>query len=135
MPKRKRTADVVEAIKASALSLLEHSDLTVKQETFVFAYIELGNATAAYRHAYDARCMLPKTINECASRLLSHRKITARLVAWGRCMIDKAIPTFSQHMLELERLRDEARACGKLRAAIRAEEMRGRLSGLYPRGR
>ena len=31
--------------------------LTIKQERFAFAYVESGNATAAYRQAYKALAM------------------------------------------------------------------------------
>lgn len=37
--------------------------LTPKQETFCLAYIETGNASEAYRQAYDAENMKPDTVN------------------------------------------------------------------------
>ena len=53
--------------------------LTKKQETFALAYIKGLNASGAYRLAYGTKNMSPKTINECASRLLADRKVTARI--------------------------------------------------------
>ena len=43
------------------------------------------------------------------------------------------MPTFAQHMRELARLRDAAVEHCKLRVAIRAKELRGRMAGLYPK--
>ncbi|MHB1934826.1 MAG: terminase small subunit [Leptospirillum sp.] len=53
--------------------------LTPKQEAFVLAYIETGNASEAYRRAYDAGKMLPGTINRKAFELLENGKVTARI--------------------------------------------------------
>lgn len=53
--------------------------LTPKQEAFAVAYIKTGNASEAYRDAYGAGNMLPKTINEKASRLLNAGKVGARI--------------------------------------------------------
>lgn len=55
------------------------SKLTIKQENFVLAYIETGNASEAYRRAYNAEKMSDKTITEKASRLASQDKIRATL--------------------------------------------------------
>jgi hypothetical protein len=53
--------------------------LTPKQEAFARLYIELSNASEAYRRAYDASKMEPDTINRKAAELLKHGGITARL--------------------------------------------------------
>ena len=53
--------------------------LTPKQEKFCQLYIELGNASEAYRKSYSAEKMSAKTINEEANALLSHPKITPRI--------------------------------------------------------
>ncbi|MGE4510071.1 MAG: terminase small subunit [Sulfurimonadaceae bacterium] len=53
--------------------------LTIKQEKFVLKYFECGNASEAYRHAYDAAKMKDETITQKASRLLNEGKVRARL--------------------------------------------------------
>ena len=53
--------------------------LTLKQEAFCQAYIETGNASEAYRKAFDASRMKPETVNRSAFDLLQNPKITARL--------------------------------------------------------
>ena len=52
--------------------------LTEKQQRFTMHYVEHGNATRAYRDAYNAERMSDKTVNEAASRLLKNSKIAAR---------------------------------------------------------
>lgn len=53
--------------------------LTPKQERFCTAYIETGNASEAYRLAYDAGRMSPASVNRSAKELTDHPKISARL--------------------------------------------------------
>lgn len=53
--------------------------LTPKQERFCQLYIELGNASEAYRQSYDADSMNENSVNRKAKELLDHGKITARL--------------------------------------------------------
>lgn len=53
--------------------------LTIKQEKFCQKYLECGNASEAYRFAYDCGGMAEKTIHESASKLLNNRKVAARL--------------------------------------------------------
>lgn len=53
--------------------------LTPKQEAFALKYVECGNASEAYRHAYDAENSKPETIWKRACELLSDRKVTGRV--------------------------------------------------------
>lgn len=53
--------------------------LTVKQERFCDIYLETGNATEAYRQAYDCGNMKYDTIVRKACELLKNGNITARL--------------------------------------------------------
>lgn len=53
--------------------------LTIKQEKFVAKYLETGNASEAYRHAYDCLRMKDSTVNKRASELLQNGEITGRL--------------------------------------------------------
>ena len=51
--------------------------LTPKQEAFVLAYVKTGNASEAYREAYNTKASA-KTIHEKASRVLAEGKVRAR---------------------------------------------------------
>lgn len=53
--------------------------LTPKQEAFCMAYLETGNASEAYRRAYNAQNMKPETVNKRASELLANGVIAGRL--------------------------------------------------------
>lgn len=58
--------------------------LTLKQAKFISAYIESGNASEAYRLAYNAGKMKPETVNRKAWDLLQNGKISARIDALRR---------------------------------------------------
>lgn len=53
--------------------------LTPKQEKFCQLYIELGNASEAYRQSYDSSKMQTSTINTRAKELLKHGPIKVRI--------------------------------------------------------
>jgi len=53
--------------------------LTPKQETFCLVYQETGNASEAYRLAYDTRKMKAETVNRNAKAMLDHNKIATRI--------------------------------------------------------
>ena len=65
-------------------------ELTQKQHLFVLAYIELGNASQAYRRAYKATKMKASTVNRKAAELLENGKITARIAERGKAA-EKAV--------------------------------------------
>jgi phage terminase small subunit len=54
-------------------------NLTPKQEKFCHKYLECGNASEAYRHAYNCEKMADKTVWEKASALLNGGKVAARV--------------------------------------------------------
>lgn len=53
--------------------------LTPKQEKFCKLYIELGNASEAYRQSYSCEKMKPESINRLAKAQLDNIKIASRL--------------------------------------------------------
>ena len=55
------------------------AELTQKQENFCLAYVETGNASEAYRRAYDASRMKPESIAVNASKLMSDAKVSLRI--------------------------------------------------------
>lgn len=122
--------------------------LTEKQEAFVQAYLETGNATEAYRRAYNTTAK-PNVINVKACEALKHPKIARRLTYLkGRvhgnvaAVIAKAtnsiagadvsaIVTLEGHSRRLQELAEKAEKDGKWAAAIAAEVKRGELAQLY----
>lgn len=53
--------------------------LTPKQEAFAQAYVETGNASEAYRRAYDAGEMKRTSLVVEASRMLDHPNVALRI--------------------------------------------------------
>ena len=105
--------------------------LTQRQEAFCLGFVETCNASEAYRRAYQAKRMSAKTIHECASRLLADRKVSARVAELRGKAADKAVLTLEGHLAELDRLKALAEAKENFPAAIRAEELRGKVAGYY----
>ena len=54
------------------------SDLTQKQERFAQLYVELGNASEAYRQAYDSKAKA-ESVHVNASKLLDDAKVSLRV--------------------------------------------------------
>lgn len=55
--------------------------LTAKQEAFAQAYVETGNASEAYRRAYNASRMAENVVHVKASELLKNGKVAVRIAA------------------------------------------------------
>ena len=53
--------------------------LTLKQEKFINRYLECGNASEAYRYAYDCQKMRDSVVWSKASQLLSNGKVRERV--------------------------------------------------------
>ncbi len=105
--------------------------LTIKQENFVLAYIETGNASEAYRQAYDADRMKPETINRKAFELLDNGKITARLDAVQAEHRDRHDVTVDSICAELETARKQALKADQNSAAIAASMGKAKMHGLF----
>ena len=82
--------------------------LTPKQESFCQKYIELGNASEAYRQSYDADDMNTNTVNRKAKELLDNGKITARVGQIKREHKKRHNMTIDDLLLELEEARQAA---------------------------
>ena len=80
-------------------------NLTPKQEKFCQLYIELGNASEAYRQSYDADSMAEPTVNTKASELLAHGKITVRLEQLRKEHSKRHNVTVDTLLIELEEAR------------------------------
>lgn len=105
--------------------------LTPKQEKFCLTYLETGNASEAYRQVYNTSNMKKTTIGRKAFELLENGKITARINELQAPAIKKAELTVENHLRKLEEMRDSAFEAGNFQAAIRAEELRGKVAGFY----
>ncbi|MEX9844177.1 terminase small subunit [Providencia rettgeri] len=106
--------------------------LTTKQENFCLAYIETGNASEAYRTAYNASKMKPESINRKAKELLDNGKITARVNELQQDIRTKHDITVMMLLDELEAARLKALNADtpQALAAVAATMGKARLTGL-----
>jgi len=104
--------------------------VTPKQEAFCLAYIETGNASEAYRRAYNAENMKPETVNRKAKDLLDNGKITARLAELREPILERHGDTVDSLLKELESARARALAVDRPSAAVSATMGKARLLGL-----
>jgi phage terminase small subunit len=104
--------------------------LTPKQEAFACAYIETGNASEAYRRAYDADCMKAETVNRKAKECLDNGKITARITALQEKHARRHDVTVDSLTSMLRADRGLAHDLGQAGAAVSATMGLAKLHGL-----
>jgi phage terminase small subunit len=104
--------------------------LTPKQERFSALYVETGNASEAYRQAYDSSGMKPETINRKAFDLLQNGKITARVDQLRADAAKRHEITVDTLTLELEEARNLAKEQGTAAAMVSATLGKAKLHGL-----
>lgn len=106
------------------------SDLTVKQEKFVQKYIELGNASEAYRQSYDAENMKEKQIWEESSKLKDNPKVAQRVKELKAQHAKRHEVTVDSITAELEEARILSVAEKQLSTAVSATMGKAKLHGL-----
>ncbi|MCM1338785.1 MAG: terminase small subunit [Muribaculaceae bacterium] len=80
------------------------AELTPKQEKFCQEYIQCGNASEAYRRAYNATNMKPEVINVKAVELLKNGKVSVRLSELNAEIKSKAIASAEEIQETLTKL-------------------------------
>lgn len=91
--------------------------LTPKQEAFALAYVETGNASEAYRRAYNAVRMKPAVVTVKASELLAHGNVAVRVKELQAAHIERHEITVDDLLRELEEARTAASNQEKPQAA------------------
>lgn len=79
--------------------------LTVKQEAFCLAYVETGNASEAYRRAYEAGNMAQAVIANKASELLKKGDVRVMVESLQAKAIARHVITVDDLIAELEEAR------------------------------
>lgn len=104
--------------------------LTEKQEAFVLAFFETGNAAEAYRQSYDvAEKARDSWIYVEASQLLDHPNISLRLEELRKQAERLSIYTRHKAMEELEEARQLALREGQSGGAVSATSAKVKLCG------
>ncbi|MGL5284184.1 MAG: terminase small subunit, partial [Plesiomonas shigelloides] len=106
--------------------------LTQKQENFCQKFVETGNASEAYRHAYNVSKMKPESVNRKACELMKNVNVTARIEELrGEHAIRHAV-TVDTLLSELEEARTIALTCEtpQTSSAVSATMGKAKLLGL-----
>lgn len=104
--------------------------ITIKQENFCLAYVETGNASEAYRRAYDTEDMLPSSINCKASELMDNVKVTDRINELRGSIMQRHKITVDDLLAELEEARAMAIKTEKAGPMAQATMGKAKLLGL-----
>lgn len=106
------------------------TDLTVKQVNFCRAYIETGNASEAYRRAYDAENMKPEVIAVKACELLKAGKVAVMVEELQAVHAERHDVTVDSLTVEYEEARDVAKDTKQPSAMVSATTGKAKLHGL-----
>ena len=104
--------------------------LTPKQEAFCYGYIETGNASGAYRAAYNAEKMKPESVAVQAAKMLVSPKIALKIDALRAELRQRHEITVDDLVAELEEARKMAFETDKAAAAVQATMGKAKLLGL-----
>ena len=105
--------------------------LTPKQEAFAMAYVECGNASKAYRTAYDVNeNTSDNSISVEASKLRNNPKITLRILELQELAQVRHSITVDSLTDELENARLTACEAGQASAMVAATMGKAKLHGL-----
>ena len=103
--------------------------LTPKQEKFCLKYIEIGNASEAYRQIYDCAMMKTETVNRKAKEMMDNGKISARIEELRKPIIERHNITVDDIIAEYEEARLLAKSLEKPSAMVSATSGKARVLG------
>src|SRR5690606_13994463 len=108
----------------------EDMSLTPKQEAFCLGYIETGNASEAYRRAYNAEKTKPDVVNVKASQLLANGKVAVRVKELQDAAAERNEITVDSLVAELEQARQLALEEGQPSAMVSATMGKAKIAGV-----
>lgn len=112
------------------MSRMTDAKLTLKQQAFVRAYIETGNACEAYRRAYNPRRMSAKAITVESTRLMQHPRVALAVQNMQRKLAERHAITVDSITEMLKEDRKLARELDMPAAAVAAAMGLAKLHGL-----
>lgn len=104
--------------------------LTVRQENFAMAFVELGDASEAYRRAYNCGRMKPHTIHDSAYNLRRHPVVAPRIQQLQAENAQRHAVTVDSLCAELDRMLAIAEAEKQASAGVQAVMAKAKLHGL-----
>jgi len=111
---------------------LNEFGLTGKQEKFAQAFVETGDASEAFRRAYDASNMNANSVNRKAHEAKNHVKISARIDQLRSKVAKRHNVTVDSLVAELEEIKNIALSAEtpQSSAAVAAVMGKAKLTGL-----
>ncbi len=105
--------------------------LTGKQEAFCLKYVECGNQSEAYRHAYDVgENTKPETVWRKAVEVMANGKVSARVFALQELAQERTLVTIESITIELEEARAMAVKTDQSSAMTAASMGKAKVNGL-----
>ena len=104
-------------------------ELTPKQEKFAQLYVQLGNASEAYRQAYQSKAK-PDVVHVRASELLSNSKVSVRVGEIKQGLRERNRATLDDLLEELEEARVFASKLGQSSTMVSATMGKAKMLGL-----
>lgn len=109
-----------------------NKELTPKQEAFAQAVASGLTQSDAYRKAYNVKpTTKPESVNQLASTMMGLVHISSRVKELRERGAENAVLTREAHLEELKRLKGIALELEDIKAAINAEQLRGKVMGHY----
>lgn len=103
--------------------------MTIKQEKFCIEYIKSGNATEAYKKAFNAENMKQNTINKKAYELLKKPEIQEYIDSIRTKIEDEAIIETKQRKIFLSNLIRDSKA--DISEKLKAIDLLNKMDGVY----
>ena len=103
--------------------------MTPKQADFIKLYFELGNASEAYKRAYNSHAK-PNTLHRKANDLLKHPVIKVEIQAMQEQARERNQVTIDKVVDELEEARQVAKQSGNASAMVSATLGKAKVLGL-----
>ena len=104
--------------------------VTKQQEDFCQQMVACGNASEAYREAYNTGNMKIETIHRKAKELLDNSKVAARIISIHRQIAQRNEVTQDSLLNELEQARTLAISNNQVSSAVAATMGKARICGL-----
>ena len=105
--------------------------LTPRMEKFCQAIVKGMNQSDAYRQAYSTSNMKEATVNNRAYGLMQKGEIKARVKELREKAVEDIKYTINDSFAKLNELQKTALDANNVNAALKAEELKGKLKGLY----
>lgn len=110
----------------------KRDDLTPLEDRLALRIAQGDAAISAYRFANPESVEWDDAdVFQHAAAIMSRARFKARLREYEAAQVPSARRTLPEHVRQLERLRDMAIGQGEVNHAIKAEELIGKVSGLY----